>query len=723
MFRITLRMNILTLALVFFAAGASAQIDPTAHLGVEGNWRVEWHDVTDPDSVTSALVRITRQREIRCIEGRMEGCVFQLAIPEVPEWTTNMVVNIDGQLRIQYIQSIVVDAGGASATIHHPPSVLGYWGGQEIVQQIGNDALAGQWAYRSEGGQASWSRIVPRFSALEISDETGNSSLVSHQAALPDNVTVNLLATGSSWSETQNFPGQRPSIRFELHGTELWGEHFATIPEAVGLDVSAPRSEYDENGVGSVWFTVTFWPGARSGNYRLLVDGQEFNLTLNIENQSQSLVDLDLWAVVNHPEETRPIDTFNPDAAALGFRLSEWAFVIEEKPGARQPDEFRLNLLPTGVFEPFGTADIGRAPNDCETYLSQEIVLSCQGTWTPPIELFSGRITPLRDPPQTGIDLHTNTLLAVLEGRISGGEWLELDRAVWSREFANCSLGYHNAIEPIRATLRSPGNPINRFDGSFNWIDGVDALSGNRLFPHQDSDLFELNTDFLSIVNGERIYRDVTSSEYSYLRTLADDLIDNKLDLREIDYGLQSAIREFVPSELYFVDPFQPCNAATFSPMMTQRVEGLAQLAQLRETYELAYQQATEAMAGWVHAVVLELAYYDRTAGNLVNPLPPVARAVVDRFVGQIMKMITFRIPAAGGWFTLARAGLQVTTSTVDLMQLEQISTKVAEGNAWMENAEYFRLAAERIGDFEAELQRLTDEMGLAYSENCVCAD
>lgn len=706
------------------ATTATAQDDPTAHIGVEGNWNVIWNGVADPDSATAAFVSLYRERTVTCDEGRMNGCVFELSVPAQFEWSSNFSANTEGP---HFMQSIDVGAGNATADLRLPYFVLGRWGGEETITQIDDDALHGNWSYLYASGQAEWTRIVPSYTSLEIIDNTHPSALISYRSDLANGIELNLDANTSNWLDTQNFPSQRPSLDFIFKGDNLQGVHFAALQNAVGIEVGYAYSETNQAGLGHVSFSLTFWPGAVSGDYKLLVDGQSFDLKVNITEKPEEIPDLTLRTDIYDRDELRPIDTFNPDAEESLELFSGWGFIIEEKQGAVKPAEFRLNVTHTDAYIEFENT-----PTECETFsLDPNFAFSCEGRWTGPSRRYSGDLAGTLIEPVTQLNRHHATLNGILQGRASGGIWLELDRAKWTREFANCTTSYFHATEPLRAVIQSPDNPLSWQEESFNWLERVDAIPGKRLFPYEQSEYFEGNVGFYRIDDdGEVDIEALESSQYDYLRTLADELISNKLDLREVDARLTDATNYFIASEMYFIEPFQTCSSAPYDDMMSKRLLGLEQLAQLRSEYETSYEQSRDLMVAWASIVVRKLHYYDGHSGT-VGPSTPVTTAIANEVVTHNIQRVARFIKggwaassaAATGWFALAMEGVSITTATMDLIELEDVSKAVNEANAWQENTEYFRLAAKRLLEFETELRNLTDQMQSAYNDNCICAN
>ncbi len=262
---------------------ALAQTDTTIMEGVEGNWSVRFSGDTVEGAASDFRISLYREREVICKEGELNGCLFEQRINAANDWT--LEYSTPGA-NYANVQELSVDATGTQANIKHGYFIYGRWGGQEDARATSATSVDGDLAYDDKKATTHWERIVPDITDVIATNDKDTAHLSKYTKIGPRHVLLAFDWDKYHWGDQQNFPGQRPSFIIRAKGSGLWGRHFATFPFSRGIQAGNVYTKGD-NGNEYLEFSVTFWPGVKSGRHFLNISGQTFVVDLKITGEPE----------------------------------------------------------------------------------------------------------------------------------------------------------------------------------------------------------------------------------------------------------------------------------------------------------------------------------------------------------------------------------------------------------------------------------------------------
>ena len=273
--KVALAASLICLFLAAFSEVAVAQSPP---IGPEGNWEVDWIGSTYEHTPDSVRISLYQERENPCKDLEIKGCVFGNTVAPTGDWSIKV---FDGGESVG-VQNFSVDRASGNISIHHYYHVFDYWGGIENAQMTGPDTIQGDWTGNDEAGKTRWTRIVPKFVALEVHNVGEWTHVSAFESSSSNHIEITMPWTVDHWHGDQNFPNQRPQFILQVVGINLWGHHIASVPGSKGIEVRHIANEANADGDGALSIEIKLWPGVRPGRHTLYLDGQAIEIDLKI---------------------------------------------------------------------------------------------------------------------------------------------------------------------------------------------------------------------------------------------------------------------------------------------------------------------------------------------------------------------------------------------------------------------------------------------------------
>jgi hypothetical protein len=248
---------------------------------LEGNWFVEWRDCPEPGQTGQGALTLAKPWEIEPEWTESGARRWVHTRQDDAEWTAT---GWCGEGFVQGHPRVAAEVSPAGRVTMESCFLLGYWGGESVVQQAGDNEMRGRWTYEGEEGIATWRRAIPKITRVKfISDVEDEVSYGARPGRVQDTFH------SFWWGPTNDMTGNRPSFWIEVYGDNLWGHHTVDLGGELDLQPCAFSYIEDEDAVGlpdkavGLKVEVLIWPAFRPGRKTLFVDGMEIPFDLIVE--------------------------------------------------------------------------------------------------------------------------------------------------------------------------------------------------------------------------------------------------------------------------------------------------------------------------------------------------------------------------------------------------------------------------------------------------------
>lgn len=155
--------------------------------------------------------------------------------------------------------------------------MLGHWGGESDLKQVGPDEIRGKWNYRGRyGGDVVWRRAKPQVSRVVLSSDVADDFDPGKKPG-----RVEKTYDGYWWSSASDMRGNRPKFNIAFYGKNLWGRHDIRVSPQLDADnLILSDLEYrccgeikgPQGDVVGLSTEVIVWAGAVPGRKTIFID-------------------------------------------------------------------------------------------------------------------------------------------------------------------------------------------------------------------------------------------------------------------------------------------------------------------------------------------------------------------------------------------------------------------------------------------------------------------
>ena len=324
----------------------------------------------------------------------------------------------------------------------------------------------------------------------------------------------------------------------------------------------------------------------------------------------------------------------------------------------------------------------------------------------------------------------------------SGGDYPGrfMNRDEWSHDVRACTVGFRSAISPLQEFPIPQGNYLTLGAPDRNWLSAVEGLPGERLFNHPN---------YLS-------WRDTTlDPDAETVRFWAEDvedvdaaatlLIANRLDLIKALDMEEDIFRHLDGALLINRDGM--CDDALFNTQMVPLRVAASRISELINEMQRLRLLSQQGAYSWQNSLIRGLKRSDEQLflgeriARLIEGDTPMARTRGDIALSSfsVLKYLGTGYLSSSmyfGSFTTMRGVLGFSNRSIIIGELlviidssERLSNMIEiapfadEAKVWLENTEYFRLAALRLSAYRGALIQRIEDLEQHHEAQCICAE